>query len=229
MFTSRPTSNLPVMLFGGKEIEWVSEYKYLGLTITRNLNFSKHISNVALNVSRITGSLINLRSILPIKILLKLYYALAFPHITNHIIVWGSAPTSQLKSLTVRLNNMLRIISGVTRVNGRPTISNSDLYEQLGLFNLTSIYRYNLFKFLRLMLDGKLPEFWNMLLSEYITPHTYNTRQIRFRHPALTCEVERRALPHQLVLLYENVPRNILELNFAPSLKIFKKSLLDNQ
>ena len=36
MFTSRPTSNLPVLLFKGKEIEWVSEFKYLGLTITRN-------------------------------------------------------------------------------------------------------------------------------------------------------------------------------------------------
>ena len=114
-------------------------------------------------------------------------------------------------------------------MNGRPTMSNTDLYKNLGLLKLTSIYRYNLFKFLRLLLDGKLPEFWNMLLSEHLMNHAYNTRQPRFRHPALTCEIERRALPHQLVLLYESVPKEILEKSNASALGIFKKSLIQNQ
>ena len=89
MFTSRPTPNLPVALFAGNETEWVTEFKYLRLTITNNLSFSIHINKVALNLSRTTGSFINLRSFLPIPILIKLYYALAYPHIQNHIVVWG--------------------------------------------------------------------------------------------------------------------------------------------
>ena len=229
MFSSRTTSNLPVVSFEGREIEWVKEFKYLGLTITNNLNFSRHINKVALNLSRITGSFINLRSFLPIPILIKLYYALAFPHIQNHIVLWGSAPASHLKNLTVRINNMLRIIKGVSRVNGRPTIGNDELYNQLGLLKLKSVFRLNLFKFLRLLLDGELPEFFNILLSLYITPHSYNTRHVRFRHPALVCEVERRALSHQLILLYESVPREILEMNRVTSLKSFKKTLVENQ
>ena len=229
MFTSCPTTNLPVMLFDGKEIEWVSEFKYLGLTITRTLNFSKHISNVALNISRITGSFINLRSLLPVQILVKLYYALAFPHISNHIVVWGSAPAYHLKNLTVRVNNMLRIILGIVKVNGRPIISNAELYKQLGLLNVRSVYQHNLFKLLRLLLDGELPEFWNILLAENLTSRVYNTRQSRFRHPALVCEVERRALPHQLILLHECIPKTLLEMNFTTSLKLYKKSLLDSQ
>ena len=229
MFTSRPTSVLPIMLFEDKEIEWVSEFKYLGLTITRNLNFSRHISNVALNVSRITGSIVSLRSIVSTSILVKLYYALAFPHITNHVVVWGAAPTSQLGILIVRINNMLRIILGVNRINGRPDMSNADLYKHLGLLNFKNIYKYNLFKFLKLLLEGQLPDFWNILLSDYLIPHAYNTRQQRFRHPALVCEVERRALSHQLILLFENTPRNILDINFNSSLKIFKKLLMDSQ
>ena len=124
---------------------------------------------------------------------------------------------------------MLRIILGVVRVNGRPTVSNNELYKQLGLLKLTSVFKYNLFKFLRLLLSGELPEFWNILLSTHIATHSYNTRQIRFRHPALTCEVERRALSHQLILLFESVPRNILEMNLGSSLKIFKRSLMDSQ
>ena len=229
MFTSRPTENLPVMRFGGKEIEWISEFKYLGLTITRTLNFTKHIGNIALNVSRITGTIVNLRSIIPTQTLVKLYYALAYPHISNHIVVWGAATTSQLKNLTVRINNMLRMILGVVKINGRPTISNKELFKQLELLNLTSIYKYNLFKLLKLLLDGKLPAFWNVLMAQYVAPHTYNTRQIRLRHPALVCEVERRALSHQLILLHEKVPRNILECNYATALKQFKKFLSDSQ
>ena len=150
------------MRFGGKEIEWISEFKYLGLTITRTLNFTKHIGNIALNISRITGTIVNLRSIIPTQTLVKLYYALAYPHISNHIVVWGAAPTSQLKNLTVRINNMLRMILGVVKINGRPTISNKELFKQLELLNLTSIYKYNLFKLLKLLLDGKLPAFWNL-------------------------------------------------------------------
>ena len=229
MFTSRPTSNLPVLLFDGKEIEWISEFKYLGLTLTSNLNFSNHINKVALNLSRITGSIIGLRSFLPIQILVKLYYALAYPHIQNHIVVWGAAPASHLKTLTVRINNLIRVILGVRKVNGRPTVSNNDLYKQLGLLKLPSVYKYNLFKLLRHLIDGNLPEFWNILMAEHVTSHAYNTRQHRFRHPALVCEIERRSLSHQLILLYESVSKNILEINPTSALKLFKKSLLDSQ
>ena len=166
---------------------------------------------------------------MPIQLLVKLYYALAFPHIQSYIVIWGAAPASHLKILTVRINNLLRVIQGVATVNGRPTVSTDDLYKQLGLLKLTSVFRYNLFKFLKLLIDGKLPEFWNDLMSEYIAPHSYNTRQLRFRHPALVCEIERRALSHQLIILYERVPRNILEMNFKPSLKAFKRSLMQSQ
>ena len=124
---------------------------------------------------------------------------------------------------------MLRVIVGVRRVNGRPTISNENLYKQLRLLNLTSVYKYSLFKILKQLLDGKLPELWNILMSEYETPHTYNTRQIRMRHPALVCEIERRAMSHQLILLYESLPRDILDNNYITALKKFKNILLNSQ
>ena len=171
----------------------------------------------------------NLRSMLPTQILVKIYYALALPHISNHVVVWGAAPTYQLHSLSVRINNMLRAILGVIRINGRPMMSNKELYKKLGMLKLGSVYRYELFKFLKLLVDRKLPEFWNLLMAEYITPHTYNTRQIRLRHPALVCEVERRALPHQLILLYENVPKTTLNENYSTALRQFKRFLLDSQ
>ena len=217
------------MSFNGSVIEWINEFKYLGLTITSSLSFSKHISNIALNVSRITGSFVNLRSLVPVHVLIKLYYALVYPHLSNHIVIWGSSPESHLKHLKIRINSILRVILGVTWENGRPTTSTNDLFRQLELLKLESVFKYNIYKFLRLLLDGELLDFRDLLLSEYVTQHTYNTRNVGFRHPDLTCEVERRGLSYQLILLHETVPTHILEMNFAKSLSSFKEILFLNQ
>ena len=140
---------MPNFTFAGGIIEWVREFKYLGLTLTNSLSYAKHINNVSLNVSRITGTLSGLVNSLPVSILLKLYYALAFPHLTAHIIVWGSSPLSHMRQLNVRVNNLLRLILRVPWENGRPLLGNNDLYQLLGVLNVNSIFKYNLFKFLR--------------------------------------------------------------------------------
>ena len=130
MFSSHPTQILPELFFANSTIEWVEEFKYLGLTITNKLSFAKHINKVSLNISRVTGILINLRPIVPQDILFKLYYALAYPHLINHVVLWGSAPASHLRVLKTRLNNMLRVILGVRWTDGRPNVSTGILYRE---------------------------------------------------------------------------------------------------
>ena len=131
MFRSRPTLDLPSFSFGDDEIQWVTEYKYLGITIADNLNYSKHINNTALTTSRITGTFSGLRQIVPRKILIKLYYALVYPYSCNHMTVWGSALPSHLKILVVRTNNISRTILGVLWENNRPILISDELYRKL--------------------------------------------------------------------------------------------------
>ena len=156
---------MPSFSFGDDEIQWVTEYKYLGVAIADNLNYSKHIINTALTISRITGTFSGLRQIVPKEILIKLYYALVYPHLCNHIAVWGSAPPSHLKILVVRTNNILRTILGVLWENNRPVLSNDELYRKLNLLKLNNIFRLNFYKLLRLLLDRELPEFWQLCNS----------------------------------------------------------------
>ena len=229
MFSSQPTKNLPDLLFANEIIEWVNEFKYLGLTITNRLSFSNHINRVALNISRITGIFVNIRTIVPYQLMMKLYYALVFPHLINHVIIWGSAPNCHLKVLSTRLNNLLRVILGVKWVNYRPVISTQDMYNQNKVLKLESIFKYCLYKFLRQLVDGHLPEFYNSLLEPHTSLHAYGTRGRRFRHPALVSEVERKFLPHQLILLYDSLPDEIFNVNLTVSLETFKTLLLSNQ
>ena len=167
MFSSRPTQNLPDFVFFGEKIDWVEEFKYLGLTITNRLCFAKHIDKVTLNISRLTGALANLSSIIPMQMMKKLYYALAYPHLINHIVVWGSAPSCHMSSLSVRLNNLLRVIFGIRWTNGRPSVSTDNMYEENNILKLGNIFKLNLFKLLKQLLDGKLPELFNILLHPY--------------------------------------------------------------
>ena len=229
MFSTRPTQHLPDLLFANEAIEWVSEFKYLGLTISNRLCFSSHINRVALNVSRITGIFTNIRTIVPYHLLMRLYYALVFPHLTNHVIMWGSAPDCHLKVLTTRLNNLLRVMLGVRWVNYTPDVPTRDMYNQNNILTVKSVFKYCLFKFLKQLIDGQLPEFYTTLLEPHTTLHAYGTRGRRFRHPALVCEVERRFLPHQLILLYDSLPEEIFIVNLTTALKNFKSLLFENQ
>ena len=71
MFRSRLTLDLPSFSFGSDEIQWVTEYRYLGITIADNLNYSKHKNNTALTTSRVTGTFSGVRQIVPREILIK--------------------------------------------------------------------------------------------------------------------------------------------------------------
>ena len=78
-------------------------------------------------------------------------------------------------------------------------MSNNDFYQLLGVLSVDSIFKYNLLKFLRQLLDGKFPDFNDVLLHPFYSLHNYDTRGGIFRQPHLSCEVERRALSHQLI------------------------------
>ena len=229
IFNSRPTQNLQDLQFRNDTIEWVEEFKYLGLVITNKLNFSKHINRVSLYVSRLTGIFVNIRSIVPVQTMLKLYYALVYPHLIGHIVIWGSAPTSHIRNLSVRLNNMFRVILGVRWVDGRPTINTNTMYNSNNLLKIESIFKMNLFKLLRQLLDGHLPDMYNYLLQPHQSLRNYDTRNGLFRHPALVCEVERRFLPHNLISMYDNIPAEFIAQNINIASKNFKTFLLNSQ
>ena len=228
-FSSRVATELPDFNFSGGLIEWVSEFKYLGLILTNKLSYGRHISKVTLNVSRITGMVMSVRDFFPRSVLLKLYHALALPHVNLHIEIWGAAPAYQINSLAVKINNLLRLIFGIRRENGIPTIGAGEMYRTFGLLNVGSLFKFRLFKLLHSLLNGKYPDMFDDLLQPYIVQHNYATRRGLFRHPNVTCEIEKRFLSHQLIVLHEQLPERVSERPLSTSLSLVKQFLLNDQ
>lgn len=67
--TAKPRRKLTL---GGKPLDWVSEYKYLGVTIDTSLKFNKHVKNIK-NVSFRLHKLRRIRGFLSKRTALQLF------------------------------------------------------------------------------------------------------------------------------------------------------------
>ena len=122
----------------------------------------------------------------------------------------------------MKMNNLLRIVFDVSRLNGVPTIGTHLMYKTFGVFRFISLFKLSLSKLLRTLIDGRNPELFNILLRPYLISHNYGTRGGRFHHPHLACEIERMFLPHQLIILCEELPGVLLENSVSCSIRLFK-------
>ena len=229
-FNSKPKPQLENIRFSNEAIEWVDEFKYLGLVLNSKISFSTHIEKVCTRVSQHIGVFYNLNRILPNDILILLYYAFILPHLTLHIEIWGAAPEVYTSKLRVKQNKLLRAILGVEVINGIPQERTMVMYDKLGVLTINNLFRLSLFRFLNRLLNGSLPYFYDALLRPLLSTHDYGKRAGRFQHPLVVCEVERRTIAHQLILMYDETRPNFDEGRATDSiLRKYKKFLLNQQ
>ena len=88
-------------------IERVTNFYFLGLTISDNLEWKTRVQKIANKCSRTTGILNKLKHILPASISLMLYNSLLLPQLNYCILAWGH----NCKRLIKLQKKALRIIS----------------------------------------------------------------------------------------------------------------------
>ena len=230
MFSSKPYGPLENIVFNNEVIEWVKEYRYLGLTLTSTMSFGPHIDRICTRVSQYVGLFYYLSKFLPREVMMLLYNTFAMPHLILHIEVWGAAPNWHLNRLIIKQNKLLRSVLGVVLINGIPNMHTAEMYIELKVLNLKNLFKLYLFKFMVLMLKGLLPTFYDLLLRPLEITHEHNTRSSSLRHPMLTSEVERRAIAHQVIILKETLPLD-MSLNATPGalFRRYKRYLMVNQ
>ena len=229
-FNSRPKQQLDEIRFGNEVIEWVDEYKYLGLILNSRMSFSNHIERVCTRVSQYIGVFYYLNKLMPREILLLLYHAFILPHLTLHIVIWGAAPEVYTNKLKVKQNKLLRAILGVELINRIPVERTLTMYNKLGVLTVMNLFKLYLLKFLHLLTKGNLPYFYDLLFRPLLSTHNYDTRAARYRHPLVVCEVERRAITHQLILMNDEMSPLLNEDSTTKCIvKKYKKFLLNEQ
>ena len=91
-------------------LEAVDEFKYLGITIDKNLKFKAQIQHIVGKLNQFNGIIYTLRSSLSLNSLKKILYAIGYSFINSHILAWGRTCNKYLSPIRVSLNKCIRNI-----------------------------------------------------------------------------------------------------------------------
>lgn len=106
--TSKPFKKLS---FGDKELDYVDEYKYLGLTIDTRLSFAQHIKNTLKILSLRVMQLRKIRSSFTQKIALQLYKSMILHIIDYADIFYHNKSTKLVNKFQVIQNRCVRLVN----------------------------------------------------------------------------------------------------------------------
>ncbi len=77
-----------VLIIDDADIEKVSNFNFLGLTINEHLNWKSHIDNISNKISKNIGIINKLKHILPLKTKTLIYNSLIVSQINYGLLAW---------------------------------------------------------------------------------------------------------------------------------------------
>jgi hypothetical protein len=97
--------NQPKLFINDHELEFVESFKFLGIHIDKDLNWTTHINAIHSKILSVIGVLNRLKFFLPSDVKLKIYSALIGCRINYAILLWGHAGDKifKLQKKAVRL------------------------------------------------------------------------------------------------------------------------------
>ena len=89
IFSLRKYENLPNVVLDGQVIEFVDNFKYLGINFDSKLTFNHHLNQFCSKLSMLTGITYHIGPYLNERSAINFYYAFIFSVISYGIAVWG--------------------------------------------------------------------------------------------------------------------------------------------
>ena len=145
--------------------------KYLEVYLDDTLNWSSHLIHLSLQLARYYRMFYHLRKLVYPYILRTLYYSMVQSRVQYGIILWGSTFLSTSRELEVRLNDIVRTMTGRRKFDHV-----SPLYQNLSLLKLQDICKLELAKFMYQLSFYKLPKIIESAFPKIENIHNHNTR-----------------------------------------------------
>ena len=149
------------------ELSRVQKAKFLGVILDGKLNFKDHTNCIQTKkISRSTGAIYRIKDYLPIDILIKLYYAMIYPHMTYAVTVWGASNLTNRKLTMQSQRKFLKLIP----------MQLTAIYETYHLIKFGDIYKYfTCIKMYQSFTSPKL-EVFKSHFQQLIPPYNHVTR-----------------------------------------------------
>ena len=163
----RIDSIIPNLIINNHQIERVTDFNFLGITLDEHLSWNKQIQKIANKISRNIGVLNRLKNFLPLFSLKLIYNSLILPHIQYGILSWGF----KYERLFKLQKRAVRIIS-----RNKYNAHTEPIFKKLGLLKIQDMFKLSLLKFQFKLSNGKLPEYFPTIFTVEETEHSYKTR-----------------------------------------------------
>ena len=205
---------------GNQTIINTPETRFLGMLLDEHMNWSSHINNLVLKITRNSNMLKLNQCIMPIDAKLQIYQAHIASHIQYGILLWGNnASEIQLKKLQKIQNICLKYVL--------PNTQTAERYQKLKVLNINSLVKLSNLKFSFKLVNNLLPtKIKNNCLEDsqcqsLLPSHKYNTRNKNLPNlPKSACKLYKDSF------LYK-APRSVMmlnkKINMTTSLNQFKK------
>ena len=221
IFSNRENLKINIML-ASTVIDVIQDTKFLGIIISQNLKWNKHIDIVLNKSSKNIGIIAKVRHLLPIALTRALYSTLVEPYITYCNIIWSQPEP------TVKLDKVFKIQKKYCRLitfSGFITHS-KPLFKQLSILNVYQIYKHQLGIFMYKNLNFLIPPITDSFTSNFIlnsNVHQHFTRQHHQLHQVY-CRTKLRKMTVviQGLTFWNKLPSVLRE---SPSLGVFRKKL----
>ena len=82
-------NDIPKLKIHNTNISKVTEFDFLGIVISEDLSWNKHITKIAQKINKVNGVLTKLRYFLPRHTLKTIYNSLVLPHLQYGVTLWG--------------------------------------------------------------------------------------------------------------------------------------------
>ena len=161
-----------VLDIDGKKLFPETSTKYFGIILDENLNWAEHLQYVSKKLSIAGGIMYRLQHYLTPKLLMQVYYSIAYPHLQYAITSWGKAPATYINKAQVQCNRLIRILSKTYKQK----VKLSSLFRKLNILKIEDIYNLETLKFMCKFKNKTLPT----PFRNYFTPasnfYNYSTR-----------------------------------------------------
>ena len=114
-----------------------SSIKFLGVNLDNKLNFSNHISYICTKLSKTAGILHRICKVVPLNVLINLYYSLVYPYVLYGILVWGGSSDVHINSILLLQKKIIRIVT-----NSEFLAPTAPLFYSTKILRVKDVYRY---------------------------------------------------------------------------------------
>ena len=169
MFSKKKHKYKYTIKINNHELKQEHTTKYLGITIDDTLTWKPHLHKLKTTLSRGCYALSKLRMYLTQDAMKTVYHSLFHSKMQYGIASWGGCSvTNQLPIFRLQKRALRLVCSQPNHTSSHP------LFIETKILKLFDVYRLNICKIVRKMIDGKLDG--NLELQNINNIHNYNTR-----------------------------------------------------